>query len=332
MNRVDTVVDRRGWQWGVAVAVTSLVLAACAPTAAPTTAPGAPGTARAGFSPACASADQRITIADPALARSVLMTLAYEPADHADLPCSELARVTEVNTTGVESIAGLEYAINLNRLTLRESPVASLAPLEGLQRLTTVVVQGGHLTTIDVVATLPALSVLDISGSDVTDLSPLAQRPDLTYFVAPGNDIVDIAAIAELTQLFWLELTDNHIVDISALQGLTRLGTLKLGGNQVADAGPLSGLTSLRRLELHRNQLTDVDFVENLNLQILYLADNRISSVRGLASNRSLSASEPYDLRNNCIDLASDDPFVQDLLERGTGLLLEPQDAECVGG
>lgn len=309
----------------------ALLATACAPTASPSAAQGAPGTARAQFSPACASADQPVTITDPALARAVLSALAFQPADRAEVPCAAMAQLSEVSTTGVESLAGLEYAINLNRLTVRQSPVPTLEPLAGLQRLASVVVQGGRLTSIEAVATLPALSVLDIRGSDVADLTPLAQRTGLTYLVAPDNDISDLAPLAGLTDLFWLELSGNHITDVTPLAGLQRLSTLKLDGNQIADAGSLAGLGRLQRLELQGNLLTDVDFVESLDLQVFSVADNRVTSVSGLARNRMLSAAEPYDLRNNCIDLASDDPFVQDLLERATGLLLEPQDMECVG-
>jgi len=331
MNNVRTVIRRRASWVGGALCV-ALLAVACAPSASPTTTTGAPGTARAQFSPACASADQRVTITDPALARAVLSALAYQPADRAEVPCSDMARLSEVSTSGVESLAGLEYAINLNRLTVRQSPVTTLAPLAGLQRLTSVVVQGGRLTSIEAVATLPVLSVLDIRGSDVSDLTPLAERTGLTYLVAPDNDISDVSALAGMSDLFWLELSGNHITDVSPLAGMQRLSTLKLDGNQIADASPLAGLTRLQRLELQGNLLTDVDFVEALDLQVFSVADNRVTSVRGLARNRMLSAAEPFDLRNNCIDLTSDDPFVQDLLERGTGLLLEPQDMGCVGG
>lgn len=309
----------------------ALLVTACAPTVRPTATPGTPGIARVEYSPACSSSEQRVTITDPVLAGAVLSRLAYEPADRADLPCSDLARLSELSATGVESLTGLEYAVNLGRLSLHESPVTSLAPLAGLQRLTSLVVQNGSLTSIDAVATLPALAVLDIRGSDVSDLAPLAQRTTLTYLDASGNDIADIAALAGMRDLFWLELSDNHITDISPLADLKRLSTLILAGNRVVDAGPLRGLTQLRRLELQGNLLTDVDFVESLDLQVLLLANNRISSVRGLARNRMLNASQPFDVRGNCIDLVSDDPFVQDLLERGTGLLLEPQDLPCVG-
>ena len=47
--------------------------------------------------------------------------------------------------------------------------------------------------------------------------------------------------------------------------------------------------------------------------------------------NAYLDGSRTVDLRNNCIDLNSADPFIIDVLERGERMLLEPQRDDCAG-
>ncbi len=315
-----------------------ILLAACAPTASSGQTAGqrsspqtALGSQRAALSPACASAEQDVAIPDPALARAVMNSLRWDDRDATTIPCSQLARITSLMARGVGDLEGLQFAVNLSSLKIEDSDVASLAHLNGLTRLQTVEIVRGSLAGLDSLSDVPALTVLNVSGNSIDDLSAVARFPRLIHLQANDNRLSDISSLSVLRDLYWLELSDNDIADISALASLTSLGVLKLNRNAVTDAGPLAGLTKLGWIELEDNLLTDVDFVTNLELRILKLARNHITSVRGLASNRSLGAEQPYDLRHNCIDLASADPFLQDMLERGTSLLLEPQ-SECSAG
>ena len=231
-----------------------------------------------------------VTINDPAVFDAVAAHVFGPNADVAELRCSDLARVTRLNVTGARSLAGLEYAVNLSQLAIRNSSVSSLAPVEGLARLTTLNVTGSSLTTLHSLPALPALVALDISTNFVSDLTPLADVPGLTYLKANGNAITDISGLADLRELTWVDLSENQITDITPLAGHEQLETLLLNDNFISDAGPLSTATRLQRLGLANNALTDVDFNRDLELRTVALSGNHITYVRGVAQNRTSMA------------------------------------------
>lgn len=307
------------------------VLVACAPGAAtPRPTPGTPGSAQSAGHHSCRANDAVVTINDPALFDAVATHLFESNHEVTELRCSDLARVTRLRVTGAGSLAGLEYAINLSELIVRNSSVSSLAPVEGLARLTTLNVIGGSLTTLRSVTTLPALVALDVSDNLVTDLTPLADVPGLTYLKADGNALADISGLAGIIGLTWVDLSDNLITDITALAGHEGLETLLLNDNFIGDAGPLRGAVRLQRLGLANNNLVDVDFIQGLELRTVDLSGNNITSVRGIAQNRYIDGSRSVDLRGNCIDVTSEDPFTQDVVAIGGSVRLDPQRDDCL--
>ena len=268
--------------------------------------------------PACEADDFLVTIPDQNLVVGIQRQLDLK-ADQ-ELRCSHLASMTTLVASGVADLSGLEHALRLSSLTVRASTVSTLAPIANLPRITTLNFPGSQLTSLDLVATFPALVSIDVSNNPVSDLSPLADLPDLTYLAAAGNGITDISPLADHAQLVWLELSGNQITDVSALAGHTKLTTLLLNDNMISDGSPLAS-----------NQLTNVDFMASIEPRSVNLAGNRISNINGVTRNAYLDGSRTVDLRNNCIDLASTDPFIIDVLERGERMLLEPQRDDCAG-
>ena len=330
MRRQRTFFDVRRVRRSAAVTLLTAVLVACAPgVATPRPTPGTPGSSQSAPHHSCRANDAVVTINDPAVFDAVASQAFGANVDATELRCSDLARVTRLNVTGARSLAGLEYAVNLSQLTVRNSGVSSLAPVEGLARLTTLNVTGSSLTTLHSLPALPALVALDISTNLVSDLTPLANVPGLTYLKANGNAISDISGLEDLRELVWVDLSDNPITDITALSGHEHLETLLLNDNFISDAGPLSGAARLQRLSLANNRLANVDFIKGLELRTVDLSGNNITSVRGVAENRYIDGSRSVDLRGNCIDLTSEDPLTQDVVATGGGVQLEPQREDC---
>lgn len=325
--------SRRGGVLSVVPVLLATLLVACAPTlATPRPTPGTQGGAWSEPHQVCRNDDAYITIPDARLARAVNQALHprldVEATANAQVRCSAMARVTTLTGSNVESLEGLQYAVNLTELRLRSSPVRSLAPLAGLPRLNVLDIVGGRLTSLHSLPRLPTITAVDISGNLVKDLSPLAALPGLVFLSAKDNAIGDISILAQLTELQFVDLSDNLISDISAFADHSKLFTLVLNDNQVDDAGPLGSLVSLNRLELSNNLLTDTDFAAGLALSTLRLAGNYISSVRSLAQNPNIRALRTLDLSNNCVDLESDDTVALDGLGL-TNLRLEPQRDDC---
>ena len=136
----------------------------------------------------------------------------------------------------VADISGLEFAVNLDFLSLPGSDVSDLSPL----------------------ADLASLTQLWLGANAVDDLSPLAGLRSLTHLGLASNEIEDVSDLRRLTSLTYLGLTDNEIEDISDLRRLTSLTFLGLALNDIEDVSALRGMTALNDVRLSDNRISDI--------------------------------------------------------------------------
>ena len=163
----------------------------------------------------------------------------------------------------ITHLTGLEYAINLGGLDLREHQISDLVPLQNLTNLTW----------------------LRLWKNQIIDVSPLQNLTNLKELLLDENQITDVSPLQNLTNLSWLLIGGNDpSIDITPLQNLTNLRGLSLYRNQITDVLPLQNLTNLTRLWLEENQITDVSpLVGLVNLELLRLAGNPFSDTSPLA-------------------------------------------------
>ena len=148
----------------------------------------------------------------------------------------QLERLLSIDD-GIESIAGLEHAVNLRFLHLAPSTISDLTPLAGLENL----------------------RVLKLYNTRLTNITPLAGLIHLEVLQLRVNQISDISPLAGLTGLQELNLGHNLLTDISPLQALVNLKTLHLRGNQILDFTPLLNLTQLEFLDIQYNLNSGAD-------------------------------------------------------------------------
>ncbi|MCY4603896.1 MAG: leucine-rich repeat domain-containing protein, partial [Gemmatimonadetes bacterium] len=151
-------------------------------------------------------------------------------ASGAPITNDEMATLTALKApdAGIRDLTGLEFAINLETLWLKDNAISDVSSLSGLTNLTWL--------------------WLDIN--QITDISPLSGLTNLTRLWLGRNDLSDISPLSGLTNLEVLYLGNNAITDISPLSGLTNLTRLDLWDNAITDISPLSGLTHLEVLYL----------------------------------------------------------------------------------
>ena len=133
----------------------------------------------------------------------------------------------------IESLRGLEYAINLGFLHIGRGEVSDLTPLAELENL----------------------RVLKLFGNPISDISPLAGLIGLQELHLGGSLISDLTPLANLQNLRVLRLQNNQISDISPLSGLIGLRELILKGNAISDFTPLVSLTNLETLHIYPNPI-----------------------------------------------------------------------------
>ena len=186
-----------------------------------------------------------VSIPDAPLMALIRRTLSLAP----NVPITDeilqgLTSLGPAKNQGISDLTGLEYAINLNTISLARNDISNLAPLSNLTGLTT----------------------LELARNDISDLSPLSGLTGLTTLHLKQNSISNLSPLSGLTGLTTLGLQNNNITDVSPLaslvnDGTTSLVTLELLQNPMGttDAQRLANIAALRKLR-DAGVNIDIDF------------------------------------------------------------------------
>ena len=144
----------------------------------------------------------------------------------------------------IDSLRGLEHAINLRILFIIMNEVSDLTPLVGLENLRELKLYSNRISDITPLAGLINLEVLELQDNQIVDISPLKGLVNLKVLNLGGNQIVDISSLSNLTALMYLQVGTNQIVDFTPLLNLTNLESLGIlnnpnsGADQFVSADP----------------------------------------------------------------------------------------------
>lgn len=233
----------------------------------------------------------------------------------------------------IQSLAGLEYAINLASLYVGENDISDLSPLELLVNLGYVDVSSNNITDLSALGNSENIISLGAENNEITDISSLSNLVLLESLNVSSNHIEDIGVLEDFANLTSLDISDNPlnnlsvveeltnlttlgiaglgITDLGLVSALTSLETLNASGNEISDITVLSGLIQLGSLNLGNNQITDLSPLEDLTtLNSLTLSNNNLSDISSLAeltglSSLALANNEITDIRSlsNLTDL-----------------------------
>ena len=203
-----------------------------------------------------------VAIPDANLEQAIRETLGTASGD---LTCADMASLTELEATGrdISSLEGLQHAVNLTFLDVRDNALTGIAPIEGLEGLERLYLNRNPISSRPSLDSFPNLTELGLEsiGIDDTDLPMIAELTKLQFLGLEDNDVSDISDLSGLTNLEQLELQDNEVADISALANLTNLSVLFLQRNQITDISALvanSGLGAGDEVDVSNN-LLDLD-------------------------------------------------------------------------
>ncbi|WP_161556894.1 leucine-rich repeat domain-containing protein [Paenibacillus amylolyticus] len=261
-------------------------------------------------------------IKDPALEEGLKLILNIpvgEPLTSEDM---KNLRVVDLSNAGIQSLSGLEHAVNLTHLRLYGNEITDLTPLEHLTELREIDVRNNYITSIQPLAALEKLGRLYISNNSITSIDVVREFSRLHTLHASGNQILSLSALTELRSLKWLEISNNFITDltplteqtelkrlnvannhISSLDALTTLPNtlqeLNVAGNHISHLAPLSHMTELRKLDISGNQIQQLSDIEALtNVTELNAESNQIYDLEPL---RNLTKLNVLKLSNNRI-------------------------------
>ena len=189
---------------------------------------------------------------DPNLRRAVREKLQF-PDGIPILPADMVELYDLVMEHDIESLRGLEYAVNLKVLVIDRSEVSELTPLTGLKNLESLTIVRSEVSDLTPLTELENLQVLKLYSNRISELTPLTGLINLKVLQLQGNQIENISPLVGLAELQELSLNGNLLTDISPLQALVNLKKLDISGNQITDFTPLLNLTNLEYLGILPN-------------------------------------------------------------------------------
>ena len=193
---------------------------------------------------------------------------------------------------GITDLTGLEYAINLKELFVRQqlerlNGISDLTPISGLTQLVHLDIGGigNHVSDLSPIANLTNIKHLHLGGNPITDLSPIANFTQLESFAFDDHvPLTDISVLADMENLIWVGMWGPRFRDMSPLVNLPNIETLNLCGNEISEIPSLKNMPKLKQLYVFGNNVSDVSILQDLtNLERLNLRNNNITDISPLA-------------------------------------------------
>ena len=173
-------------------------------------------------------------------------------------------RSLDARSKGLRDLTGLQFAINLSWLHLRDNSVSDLSPVQGLKNLAHLYIEDTTVSDISPVQSLTQLIELEFDGTSVSDISPVENLTNLTRLNFGFTMVSDISPVKSLKNLAYLYIDGTSVSDISPVQSLTQLIELEFDETLVSDISPVENLTNLTRLSFASTLVSDISPIRNL--------------------------------------------------------------------
>lgn len=231
---------------------------------------------------------------------------------------------TFVLPSDVETLEDIAQMAYLEKLTIRDQNLESLAPLSSLKELKTLDVTHSRFPAdeLSILADLPALTeltlsdcslstiaalegvknlhILDISNNTVRNLEVLSEMTELQELQLSHNAINTLKPLAELKKLEKLNISHNAVTSLSPISTCEKLNWLNASSNQLSSAEGISSLPELATLALDYNNLSETSDIDScVQLKELSISNNSITDISGLAG---LIHLEVFDFSYNAVE------------------------------
>ncbi len=203
-----------------------------------------------------------------------------------DLQYLPYLKTLTMETPTVSSLNGLSALTGLTELTIRgtvlsSGDVSTIASLPSLEKLT---LENCGLASIATLTNAQKLTYLDLSDNTIRDIGVLSGMTTLEYLDLSHNALTDLSQLSSLTKLKELNVSYNSLTSLSPLEGCTGLISLDASHNTIGVLSGLDKMSVLAVLNLSYNNLTDASVLaSNLLLTNLDISDNTILDITALS-------------------------------------------------
>jgi len=115
--------------------------------------------------------------------------------DYRDIYKEDMESLTSLDASysDISDLTGLEYAVNLEDLTLFGNQIEDLSPLRNLTNLVFLDLDENLITSLDELIQLTNLDSLYLSSNQIEDITVLKELTKLTYVTLNGNEGLDFS-------------------------------------------------------------------------------------------------------------------------------------------
>mmetsp|Transcript_103145 Transcript_103145/g.183283 ORF Transcript_103145/g.183283 Transcript_103145/m.183283 type:complete len:1129 (-) Transcript_103145:35-3421(-) len=163
--------------------------------------------------------------------------------------------------------------------------------------------QGLSLTSLNAIRPWEQLQFLNVSRNQLRHLEPVGALRNLLHLNASHNLLVRSQCFTAPDALETIDMSYNMIAELGDWKVHRYLRELNLRGNYIKLMGTgLMGNKELRMLDLSENYITEIENLDNLNLRVLNVAQNRLGNLEGV---QTLEKLQSLDARHNNITTIS---------------------------
>lgn len=199
--------------------------------------------------------------------------------------------VEELHVSGNEIRQLSGVPVSVRSLLAQNNCLSTLTSWGHLQNLQYLDVSGNELESLDGLGCLAHLREIKANNNQIRNLDGILDLDGVLHLALLGNEltVVDFEGAA-LTRLHHLDLSRNQLTSVRNINALPALQTLHLEKNRLSDFGAANkAYPMLRDLRLSFNQIEVIDLGSVPSIEVLYLDNNCIRSVRGLETARHLN-------------------------------------------
>jgi Leucine-rich repeat (LRR) protein len=192
------------------------------------------------------------------------------------MPSARAQPLLELNVSGTR-ISNLHplMGLGLTRLDLSGCPITDIDPLASCLDLERVDLSNTEIASVRALHGLKRLRSLDITGTAVRDLGPAGALPSLRYLGAKESRIENIAALAPGSLLQGIDISSTPVRKLDPLRDAKECRSLNLRGSKVSSLDAIINTGSTRWTD-HGDSREFLDFRDtpaaNANSQLSELA------------------------------------------------------------
>lgn len=198
-------------------------------------------------------------IPEPALQKAVANSLGVSERDLTEAMVKEKLVRLEANNLQIRDLSGLDRAINLEYLVLRNNLIEDLKPIQRLSKLRKLDLHGNRLSDLS--------TLVPLSGFDLQNQATNLQTSLNDSTLDENNRAQRLLELSEVLELLkgggWalreLNLSNNRLLGLSGIEHFRYLAHLDVSQNSLIDLQGISKLSNLVNFFAHGNELGRVE-------------------------------------------------------------------------